>query len=86
MIFLEMPLSAAELHYRIIDVSTVKELAKRLNPQVHQRFRDLTKKDAEAEKKMEFAPEGKHTAKYDIYNSIKEMKFYQSHFLKTAQK
>jgi len=79
----EMPLSTGELHYRIVDVSTVKELAMRLNPAVHERRCEMIKKDLEAEEKGEFVPEGKHTAKYDIYKSIDEMKFYQKHFLIT---
>ena len=41
----------------------------------------MRKKDNESEKNNLFTPEGKHTAKYDIYNSISEMKFYQENFL-----
>ena len=82
-LLIEMPLSTGELHYRIVDVSTVKELAMRLNPAVHERRCEMIKKDLEAEEKGEFVPEGKHTAKYDIYKSIDEMKFYQKHFLIT---
>ena len=41
----------------------------------------MRKKDNEAEQNQTFCPEGKHTAKYDIYNSISEMKFYQENFL-----
>ena len=67
--------------FRIIDVSTVKELAKRLNPGIMDKFHEIRKKDNEAEKNKTFCPEGKHTAKYDIYNSISEMKFYQDNFL-----
>lgn len=77
----EMPLSTKELHYRIIDVSTVKELAKRLNPGIMDKLNEIRKKDNEAEKNKTFCPDGKHTAKYDIYNSISEMKFYQDNFL-----
>lgn len=78
-----MPLSTSELHYRIVDVSTVKELAMRLNPTLYERRKAMIKSDLEAEEKGQFKPEGKHTAKYDIYKSIDEMTFYQKHFLIT---
>ena len=78
-----MPLSTGELHYRIVDVSTVKELAMRLNPTLYERRKAMIKRDLEAEEKGQFKPEGKHTAKYDIYKSIDEMTFYQKHFLIT---
>ena len=78
-----MPLSTAELHYRIVDVSTVKEIASRMNPPVYDKWKEMRRKDAEQEAKGEFVPEGKHTAKYDIFNSIDEMKFYREHFLVT---
>lgn len=44
---------------------------------------EIIKNDLEAEEKGEFQPGGKHTAKYDIYKSIDELKFYRQHFLKT---
>ena len=54
------------LHYRIIDVSTLKELAKRWRPDV---LEGVTK-------------EGKHEALADIYESIEELKHYRRHFLR----
>ena len=56
-------------------------MAKRLNPEISEKFKEMRKKDNEAEQNQTFCPEGKHTAKYDIYNSISEMKFYQENFL-----
>jgi oligoribonuclease len=55
----------AYLHYRIIDVSTLKELAKRWNPPV---LAGVTK-------------EGKHEALADVHESIEELRHYRRHFL-----
>jgi oligoribonuclease len=60
-----MPAFEAYLHYRIVDVSTLKELAKRWRPDVI----------------ASFAKEGKHEALADIYESIEELKHYRQHFL-----
>jgi oligoribonuclease len=60
-----MPLLDAYLHYRIIDVSTLKELAKRWHPQVLQGV----------------AKEGRHEALADIHESIEELRHYRRHFL-----
>jgi oligoribonuclease len=57
----------AYLHYRIIDVSTLKELAKRWRPEVL----------------AGVAKEGKHEALADVYESIEELKHYRKHFLRT---
>lgn len=54
----------AYLHYRMIDVSTIKELARRWHPTI------LDKK----EKKK-----GNHRALDDIRESIDELKFYKDH-------
>ncbi|KAK9478293.1 ribonuclease H-like domain-containing protein [Lipomyces japonicus] len=62
----EMPELLNFLHYRIIDVSTVKELAKRRNPAV---FEGSPKKLAA------------HTAKSDILESIKELQYYYDTWL-----
>ena len=62
-----MPLFDAYLHYRIIDVSTLKELAKRWRPDVVQSF----------------TKEGKHEALADVYESIEELRHYRKHFLVT---
>ncbi len=54
------------LHYRIIDVSSVKELARRWRPEL---MKGLTKRNT-------------HTALADIRESIDELKFYREHFLR----
>ena len=60
-----MPAFDAYLHYRIVDVSTLKELAKRWRPDV---VAGVTK-------------EGKHEALADIHESIEELRHYRRHFL-----
>src|SRR5258706_5876060 len=61
-----MPAFDAYLHYRIIDVSTLKELAKRWRPEVLARV----------------ANEGRHDALADVYESIEELRHYRQHFLR----
>jgi len=61
-----MPKLEAWFHYRNLDVSTLKELAKRWKPEV-----------AQGVKKH-----GKHEALADIYESINEMKHYREHFIR----
>ena len=61
-----MPKLEAYLHYRNIDVSTFKELAKRWRPEVYNAF-----------KKQQ-----KHTARADVHESIDELEHYREHFLK----
>jgi oligoribonuclease len=61
-----MPKLEDYFHYRNLDVSTLKELAKRWKPEV-----------ASGIKKH-----GKHEALADIYESIEEMKHYRENFLK----
>jgi oligoribonuclease len=61
-----MPKLEEFFHYRNLDVSTLKELAKRWKPAVYESF----------------AKEQKHTALADIYESIDELKHYREHFLK----
>lgn len=61
-----LPAFDAYLHYRIVDVSTLKELARRWRPEVLQ---GLTK-------------EGKHEALADVYESIAELRHYRQHFLR----
>ncbi len=63
---LYMPALDEYLHYRIIDVSTLKELAKRWRPDVI----------------AGFTKEGKHEALADIQESIEELKHYRSTFLR----
>ena len=62
----QMPALNAYLHYRIVDVSTVKELARRWRPQLLDGFK---KKNA-------------HRALDDIRESIAELKFYRERFFK----
>ena len=62
-----MPSFDAYLHYRIVDVSTLKELAKRWNPAA-----------LEGVKK-----EGKHEALADVYESIVELRHYRETFIRT---
>ena len=61
-----MPKFEAYFHYRNLDVSTVKELAKRWKPEV---VKSMKK-------------HGKHEALADIYESIQELRHYREHFLK----
>jgi oligoribonuclease len=61
-----LPKLEAFFHYRNLDVSTLKELAKRWRPEL---AAGLTK-------------HGKHEALADIYESIDELKYYREHFLK----
>ncbi len=62
-----MPQLEAYFHYRNLDVSTFKELAKRWKPEI---MSGLTK-------------QGKHEALADIYDSINELKYYREHFIVT---
>ena len=61
-----MPKFEAYFHYRNLDVSTVKELAKRWKPEVVQSMKK----------------HGKHEALADIYESIQELRHYREHFIK----
>ena len=61
-----MPELAAFFHYRNIDVSSIKELVKRWNPQLVEGI----EKD------------GNHRALTDVYESIKELKFYKENLFK----
>lgn len=58
-----MPLLDAHLHYRIVDVSTIKELTRRWYPRVY----------FNAPKKV-----GGHRALADIIDSIRELRYYRS--------
>ncbi|NMG74924.1 oligoribonuclease [Aromatoleum diolicum] len=61
-----MPQLEAWFHYRNLDVSTLKELAKRWRPEV---YKGVEKK-------------GKHEALADIYESIGELRHYRDNFLR----
>ncbi len=62
----DMPELAAFFHYRNIDVSTLKELARRWQPQL------LT----------EFHKSNTHLALHDVRESIQEMRYYREHFIR----
>ena len=64
-----MPRLEAYFHYRNLDVSTLKELAKRWNPAV---AKGVVKR-------------GSNKALNDILESIEEMRYYRDHFLKLPQ-
>jgi oligoribonuclease len=63
-----MPRLEAYFHYRNLDVSTLKELAKRWKPEVVQGLKK----------------HGKHEALADVYESIDEMKHYHEHFIRAG--
>jgi oligoribonuclease len=63
-----MPALEKFFHYRNIDVSTLKELARRWRPDICSSF-----------KKQQ-----KHTALADVHESIDELAHYREHFLKLA--
>jgi oligoribonuclease len=61
-----MPALEAYLHYRIVDVSTLKELARRWRPDV---LAGVVK-------------DSKHEALADVYESIEELRHYRATFLR----
>lgn len=61
-----MPKLEAWFHYRNLDVSTLKELARRWRPSVYQGVKKQTR----------------HEALADIHDSISELRHYRDHFLK----
>ncbi|MFZ4710065.1 MAG: oligoribonuclease [Zwartia sp.] len=61
-----MPKLEQFFHYRTIDVSTLKELARRWKPELLKGFEKRSK----------------HEALADIYESIDELKYYREHFIK----
>lgn len=61
-----MPALEDWFHYRNLDVSTLKELARRWKPEL---MKGVPK-------------EGKHEALADILESIDELRYYREHFLK----
>ena len=62
-----MPVLEDYFHYRNLDVSTLKELARRWRPEL---MKGVPK-------------EGKHEALADVYESIAEMCYYREHFIRT---
>jgi oligoribonuclease len=61
-----MPRLEAYFHYRNLDVSTLKELAKRWKPEIAAGFEKRSK----------------HEALADIYESIDELKYYRERFIR----
>jgi oligoribonuclease len=61
-----MPRFEAWFHYRDLDVSTLKELAKRWNPDVYKGVKKA----------------GTHTALADVMESIEELRHYRENFLR----
>tara|TARA_B100000575_G_scaffold260723_1_gene233890 strand:- start:714 stop:1229 length:516 start_codon:yes stop_codon:yes gene_type:complete len=64
-----MPLLEKYFHYRNLDVSTLKELAKRWNPNILENMKR----------------HGKHEALADIIESIEELRHYRETFLKIGR-
>jgi oligoribonuclease len=64
-----MPRLEAFFHYRNLDVSTLKELARRWRPEV---FNSFKKQQA-------------HTALADVHESIDELAHYREHFLRMGE-
>lgn len=60
-----MPELEAYFHYRNLDVSVFKELARRWKPEIYNGFKKASK----------------HEALADIYESIDELKYYREHFI-----
>ena len=60
-----MPELEAYFHYRNLDVSTLKELAKRWKPEAYTSFKKAQK----------------HTALADVHESIDELAHYRQHLL-----
>lgn len=63
-----MPELERWFHYRNLDVSTLKELARRWRPDIHEGVRKA----------------GSHTALADIEESIAELRHYREHFLRLS--
>ncbi|OGV72635.1 MAG: oligoribonuclease [Methylophilales bacterium RIFCSPHIGHO2_02_FULL_57_10] len=61
-----MPKLESYFHYRNLDVSVFKELARRWKPKVYDGFKKASN----------------HTALADILESIEELKYYREHFIK----
>ena len=63
-----MPRLEAHFHYRVIDVSSIKELARRWQPELLNGFRK----------------KGEHLALADIQESIAELRYYRENFFRSA--
>lgn len=63
-----MPKLEAFFHYRNLDVSTLKELCKRWEPAIHKGF---------IKRQL-------HTALADILESVEELRYYRTHFIRQS--
>ncbi|MFW6094568.1 MAG: oligoribonuclease [Pseudomonadota bacterium] len=64
-----MPTLEAYLHYRMVDVSSIKELVQRWRP-------DLV---------AGFSKQNEHTALADVRESIAELRYYREHFIRAER-
>lgn len=62
-----MPSIVGYLHYRMVDVTTIKELVRRWYPQ---------------DKNIEYKKSDRHRALSDVYESISELQHYRRYFFK----
>ena len=60
-----MPRLESHFHYRNLDVSTLKELAKRWAPEIYKGF----------------SKQSSHLAMDDVKDSINEMRYYREYFI-----
>lgn len=63
-----MPKLESFFHYRNLDVSTLKELCKRWEPAIHKGF---------IKRQL-------HTALADILESVEELRYYRTHFIRSS--
>ena len=70
-----MPALEEHLHYRVVDVSSIKELAKRWRPDVAAAWADLSRSRAGTTK---------HRALDDVLESIDELRFYRDQWLQPS--
>lgn len=70
-----MPALEGHLHYRVVDVSSIKELAKRWRPEVAETWAELAKTRAGSTK---------HRALDDVLQSIDELRFYRDQWLQLS--
>ena len=61
-----MPKLEAHLHYRNLDISTLKELARRWRPELLKGF----------------VKHGRHRAMDDVKESVEELRYYREHFVR----
>ncbi|CEQ38822.1 SPOSA6832_00282 [Sporobolomyces salmonicolor] len=69
----DLPLLASKLHYRILDVSSIKEISRRWYPTLMGGGGYKSKDESE------------HRALSDIKSSIDELKFYRQHLFKPVE-